>query len=126
METLGALESRGVIISPENYCLATLAQNTLAELSNTKNEIHKLDSKKITKLILHIELIDKFLGKILVETKVEETLFQKWERDITQMNGAANTITDETLRTHAQNYVDSWKDFLCMYLLFKRAYDGTI
>jgi hypothetical protein len=126
METLGALESRGLTIDSENYFLAALAQKTLVQISESKNELHYRDAKTLKKLTTHIQLIDLFFDNRLAETKVEETLFQKWAKDISGMRESVAGIESETLSGHAQTYVTSWEDFLCMYLLFKRAYDGTI
>ncbi len=126
METLGALESRGLTIDSENYFLVALAKETMGKISESKNELHYRDAKTLKKLTTHIQLIDLFFDNRLAETKVEETLFQKWAKDISGMRESVAGIESETLSGHAQTYVTSWEDFLCMYLLFKRAYDGTI
>jgi len=126
METLGALRSRGLTIAEDDYSLACLAVNTLQNITDSRNELDHRDGKTLKKLTTHIQLIDQFFDDILAETKVEEHLFQKWAEDVSKMNTDAEAISDVSLRAHAKTYVSSWEDFLCMYLLFKRAFDGTI
>ncbi len=113
-------------IAPEDYVLDHLATTALTQIAESKNEQNKVYGRALAKYKKHIGLIDKFFESLLKETNVETHLFEIWKQDIDEMRTRAGSIQEPTLKKHAETYVTSWEDFLCMYLLFKRAYDGTI
>ena len=113
-------------ISPEDYVMDHLATTALKQIAESKNEQNKVYGRALSKYKKHIGLIDRFFEGILKETNVETHLFDIWKQDIDEMRTRAVSIQEPTLKKHAETYVTSWEDFLCMYLLFKRAYDGTI
>jgi len=120
------LLSYGCILGDTDYSLAGLSRVVSSLNIFSRDDWRAFSRARLIRSLRHIELIDQFFDKILAETKVEEHLFQQWADDIAGMSRVADTIVDEALRLHAKRYVGSWEDFLCMYLLFKLAFDGTI
>jgi hypothetical protein len=112
--------------SPEDYALDHLADKALERISKSHNRQNALIGETLSKFKQHVLLIDSFFESILKETNVETHLFEIWKQGIDEMRTKAVSIQEPTLKKHAETYVTSWEDFLCMYLLFKRAYDGTI
>ena len=112
--------------SPDDYALAHLAEKALERISKSHNRQNALIGETLSKFKQHILLIDRFFDFVLKQTAVEERLFEIWNKDLLAMKETAGTVVDPVLRGYTQQYVDSWETFLSMYLLFKRAYDGTI
>jgi hypothetical protein len=120
------LTSLGFEIPSTDFVLDTLADATLAKLADAPDGTTGVAKSVLAKYKRHILLIDKFFDKVLKDTEVETRLFDIWKTDIQTMTAAATEIQEPILQAFAKDYVTSWKDFLCMYLLFKRAFDGTI
>lgn len=112
--------------SAEDYALDGLAEPALKRIAKSHNRQNALVSESLSKFKQHVLLIDRFFDGVLKETKVEDRLFDIWNKDLVAMKEKAGTVVDPVLRHYTEKYVDSWETFLCMYLLFKRAYDGTI
>jgi hypothetical protein len=112
--------------SPEDYALDGLAEPALMRIAKSHNRQNRLVGETLSKFKQHVDLIDLFFDKVLKDTKVEDTLFDIWNQDLLAMTEKASTVQDPVLREYTQKYVASWETFLSMYLLFKRAYDGTI
>ncbi len=126
MTQLSRLGRKRIDITSENYVLATLAEGAIDAATKSPDESLKASKEMLMKLKRHIELIDKFSAKLMVETRAQDSIFTKWESDIQTMSTAAQQVKDPILHDKTVHYVNSWKTFLGMYLLFKRALDGTI
>jgi len=80
----------------------------------------------ISKCIAHIHLFDAFSDYISQTTQSHIAVFTEWRDAISQIQTRAESIKDPEFRIATQRYIASWENFLCMYLIFKRANDGTI
>ena len=124
---LGNLEAEGVVEVPDtDYSLATLAQDTIRIIQNSDNESLQISMKLLTRYTGHVRLIDTFFDQILSEMQAQNILFESWEHNIRTMHTDLTDIEDTVFSKYAKQYVDSWQDFLCMYLLFKRTNNGTV
>lgn len=112
-------------IPSSDYNVATFAIKAI-ELAEQSEDEAVMKGFFLKRLKQHIELIDKFSDKLLIETDVQNSFFKQWEQEIQIMYQDVDRIENPELKKHAERYVDSWELFLCMYLLFKRAFDGTV
>jgi hypothetical protein len=107
-----------------DWTMEALAAEAIKSANSSGSE--HLSADMLEKYKTHIDLIDSFSDSVALETDVYDDFFKQWEKDIVIMRKSADTIDDEDLKEQAGLYIDSWQDFLCMYLLYKRAFDGTI
>ena len=80
----------------------------------------------LTRYLTRLDLIDQYSVEQANTTKVVVTFLDKWQRTYDEMMEATKDITDETLKTETVKYVESWKTFLAMYMLFKHNTHGAI
>ena len=126
VEQLYRMKDLGLKVPDSDYSKDSLAVETLRLAQDSANE-YFLKGGILAKLKRHIELIDKFSGKLMIETGVQEEFFDRWLGEIeTMKKEAENNIQNSALRKHTLSYIKSWETFLSMYLMFKWSSDGTI
>jgi len=123
LDRIGKL--RGITVPASDYARDSLAVETLVFVQDSVDENFRKGGM-LEKLKRHIELIDAFSEKLMIETGVQEDFFDGWLREIETMRKEAGNIQNPSLRHHTLVYIGEWETFLSMYLTFKRSFDGTI
>jgi hypothetical protein len=124
IERLDRMKRRGIIVPESDYSRDSLAVETLTFVQESVDD--GLFMGVLSKRKRHMDLIDRFSEKLMIETGVQEEFFDGWLREIETMRQEARNIQNPALREHTMGYVGSWETFLGMYLMFKRSFDGTI
>ena len=123
---LDEVKKHGCTIPTSDYSISSLATSAIEQAKSSTDENLHLSGEFLSKLKLHVSLIDKFSESLMLETEVQPKFFKTWETEIQQMKEQASQIQNPAFREQTLKYVESWETFLCMYLIFKRALDGTI
>ncbi len=125
VDQLALMKSGGINVPDSDYARDSLAVETLSCVQYSADE-NLFKGSILAKLKRHIELIDAFSEKLMIETGLQEEFFDGWLREIETMRQEAGNIQNPALRDHTLVYIGSWETFLSMYLTFKRSFDGTI
>ena len=123
---LKELKKQWVVINDSDYHIDTLGQSALKLTEVSPDETIARARQSLSKSITHIHLIDAFSDYISQTTQSHIALFTEWRDAISQIQTRAESIKDPEFRIATHRYIASWENFLCMYLIFKRANDGTI
>ncbi len=93
----------------------------LQDIPNTS----KLRVKLLNKKVKHVNLVENFVKKIVKDTSVTSKYIEEWQDKISKMNELANGIENTDLQAHVKNYIETYKVFMAMYLIFKHSKVGV-
>jgi hypothetical protein len=122
---LDRFKKRGFPPTDSDYEIDSIASHSIKVASESSNE-NLLKGGLLAKYKRHIELINLFTEHLIIKTDVFTKFFANWEKEITSMRELSEAIEDPLLRQEVTHFIHSWENFLLMYLLFKKTFDGTI
>jgi len=125
IEQLHRTERKGFEVPDSDCSRDSLAVEALSFVRNLADE-QFCSGGTLAKLKRHIELIDAFSEKLMIETGVQEEFFDGWLREIETMRQEAGNIQNPALRDHTIGYIGSWETFLSMSIISRRSFYGTV